>query len=676
MNRRKKSALFSATIASVGVVAGSLIALSSSTQAAELELSTMSLSEITTKISDDLEIPQETVSEALATKHIIAKITNDNVLKNDPLIISYRKVLKDYYVIEYSSAENAAIGYEKLKQTDGVKNVILNETIRASQTSVSNENMAWGVNTMKLNQYASELSSKTNVVTVAVLDTGIRSDHEAFTENSSMDRLSMNLAYDFVNEDSDPADDDGHGTMVSSVIVESTPNNVKVVPIKVMDENGEGELEDFVYGLDRVAGEVDVINMSLGWEQWQVVNADLVEAFDDLMQQVKDLGSISVAAAGNEKADTIDYPAAAPAVIAATSVNSSNSFSSSFSNHGSAADFAAPGQALILADFNSTNTYVTASGTSFSSPFVAAAVANVLVENPSYNQEQVYDYLKLNAEDLGVAGWDEYYGWGSLSFHVNRYADLTISDIAIPAGWVNEDVEITVNASSTAYNISKNNFAEGTITQTPKDWTAISTPAKTLAHKITVSKNGTYTIWMKNANNETASKSFTINKIDKSTPVVQTALKANDITEDGFKLSIAVIEEGSGISKIEWYYKLEEAEEYEVVIDEFEQDSASTSATTKSHSFTDLEPGDYNAYAVIYDFAGNSVTTGRLSFAVSAEGGEFGGEVLINENPEHPAATQAAANNPKTDSQNIVPISVAGGAFVLLGVMMAIRRRR
>ena len=677
MNRRKKSILFSATVASVGVVVGSLIALSSSTRAAELELSAMSLSDITTKISNDLEMPQDAVSEALETKHIIAKIADENILKNDPTIIKYRKALKDYYVIEYSTAKDAATGYETLKDSDGVKNVFLNETIKASQTSVSDENLAWGVKTMKLDQYASELSSKTNAVTVAVLDTGIRSDHEAFTENSTKDRLAMDLAYDFVNDDNDPTDDHGHGTMVSGVIVESTPNNVKVVPIKVLDNEGEGELEAFVYGLDRVAGKVDVINMSLGWERWQVVNADLVDAFDDLMKEVKDLGSISVAAAGNEEADTIDYPAAAPSVIAATSVNNANTFSTSFSNHGSAADFAAPGERLLLPDYNGTNTYVTASGTSFSSPFVASAVANVLVENPSYTQEQVYDYLKLNAEDLGDAGWDEYYGWGSLSFHVNKYADLTIGNINIPTDWVNEDLELTINVSSNAYNISKNNLSEGTITQTPATWTNISAPAKTLAHKVTISKNGTYTIWMKNANNETASKTFTVNKIDKAAPVVQTALKASDITEDGFKLSIAAIENGSGISKIEWYYKLEEDEDYEVVIDEFDAANASASATTKSHLFTNMEPGDYNAYAVIYDNAGNSVTSDRLSFAVSTEGGEFGGEVLVNENPEQPGATLTDAPvNPKTDNQGILSISFAGGAFVLLGAMIMVRRRR
>lgn len=678
MSRRKKSALFSVSIASVGLVAGSLLVLSNNTQAEQLEFSAMSLSEASEVLSKELKISKESVSEALATKQIIAKISDESILENDPTIVKYDRVLNGYYIIEYRTANEAATGYKELKNNDQAKNVILNQTLEVSATSVSSENLAWGVNTMKLNEYASDLSSKNNIITVAVLDTGIRADHEAFTENSLKDRLSMDLAYDFYNNDEYPDDDYGHGTMVAGVIAESTPNNVKIVPIKVGGgDTGSVPAASFVYGLDRVAGKVDIINMSFGWEQ-KDVSADFMAGVDDVMNQAKELGTISVAAAGNERANTIDYPAAAPAVISATSVGQTNTFSTRFSNHGSRADFAAPGENLILPDFNGTNTYVSANGTSFSSPFVAAAIANILVENPSYTQGQVYDYLKLNAEDLGEAGWDEYYGWGSLSFHVNRYADLTISNIAVPNDWVNEDVEISLNASSSAYNINKGVLGSGNILTTPTAWTDITTPAKTLSETITISENGTYTVWLKNSNNETASKSFEVSKIDKDAPVIQTALKASDITEDSFKLSIAVIENGSGIKKIEWKYKLDEDDKYTTVTDDFSSSagSASVLSTTKSHVFTNVESGEYNAYAIIYDYAGNSVTGDKLNFTISEEGGEFGGETLVDETQQPTATQTGATTNPKTDNQSVLPVSLAGGAFVLLGAAVAIRRRR
>lgn len=56
------------------------------------------------------------------------------------------------------------------------------------------------------------------------------------------------------------------------------------------------------------------------------------------------------------------------------------------------------------------NYYINIKGTSFSSPFLAAAIANIKMEYPSASQQEVFEYLKLNAEDLGDAGWDEYYG--------------------------------------------------------------------------------------------------------------------------------------------------------------------------------------------------------------------------------------------------------------------------
>ncbi|MDO4219677.1 MAG: Ig-like domain repeat protein, partial [Candidatus Saccharibacteria bacterium] len=185
-------------------------------------------------------------------------------------------------------------------------------------------------------------------------------------------------------------------------------------------------------------------------------------------------------------------------------------------------------------------------------------------------------------------------------------------------------------------------------------------------------------VWLKNSNNETASKSFEVSKIDKDAPVIQTALKASDITEDSFKLSIAVIENGSGIKKIEWKYKLDEDDEYTTVTDDFSSSagSASVLSTTKSHVFTNVESGEYNAYAIIYDYAGNSVTGDKLNFTISEEGGEFGGETLVDETQQPTATQTGATTNPKTDNQSVLPVSLAGGAFVLLGAAVAIRRRR
>ena len=696
MNRRKKSALFSATLAGVGLVAGSVIALTSNTHAAEeVNFDEMSVDDISEVISKSAEVPADSVSESLKTKTIIVDVPDVSVLENDPTIVKFERTLAGKYIVEYKTIEDTAKGYESISNADD-SSAILNLKIKGKRYKFTNGDaakQAWGVRTMKLDTYADSLESKTNTVTVAVLDSGINKDHIVFSESSQYDRLDFTHAYDFVNEDSDPKDDDSHGTMVAGVIAESTPKNVKIVPVKVLDENGDGDFVWLFSALTSVAGKVDIINMSLGIEQ-KDLSAAQMQYIDQEMAAAKAKGTILVAAAGNESANSIDYPAAAPACISATSVDSSNSFSSLFSNHGVRADFATPGQNLYLPAYNSNTEYFSDSnGTSFSSPFLAAAIANIKMEYPNASYNEVYEHLKLNAEDLGDPGWDEYYGWGSVSFHVNKYADLKINSVTVPTEWTNEDVTVTINASSSAYNIQKNVLGEGNIMTTPTAWANVTTAGKTIAEKKTVSKNGTYTIWLKNSNNETAYTTFAVNKIDKTKPALETNIKASEITEDSVTLSVSVNENESGLDRIDWYYKKADDEKYTKVSDTITSSSLSAMAVTKSHKLSDIEGGEYSAYAEIFDKAGNKVTSATITFTVEEDGEDVGGGPVVPETPTDPTPSDPGATetpegdtpkpvnggnvaNPKTDSQSILPVSVAGGAFLLAGAFVAIRRRR
>lgn len=696
MNRRKKSALFSATLAGVGLVAGSVIALTSNTHAAEeVNFDEMSVDDISEVISKSAEVPADSVSESLKTKTIIVDVPDVSVLENDPTIVKFERTLAGKYIVEYKTIEDTAKGYESFTKADD-SSAILNLKIKGNRFKFTGDKagaQAWGVRTMKLDTYADSLESKTNTVKVAVLDSGINKNHEVFSESSQYDRLDFSLAYDFVNDDNDPTDDDSHGTMVSGTIAESTPKNVKIVPVKVLDQNGDGDFIWLFNALASVAGKVDIINMSLGIEQ-KDLSTEAMQYIDQEMAAAKAKGSILVAAAGNESANSIDYPAAAPACISATSVNSSNQFSTEFSNHGVRADFATPGEDLTLPAYDDNEDYfIHVDGTSFSSPFLAAAIANIKMEYPSASYSEVYEHLKLNAEDLGNPGWDEYYGWGSVSFHVNKYADLKINSVTVPTEWTNEDVTVTINASSSAYNIQKSFVGEGTIVATPTAWTNLTTAGKTIAEKKTVSKNGTYTVWLKNSNNETAYKTFTVNKIDKTKPALETNIKASEITEDGVTLSVSVNENESGLDRIDWYYKKTGDNNYTKVTDTITSSSLSAMAVTKSHKLSDIEGGEYSAYAEIFDKAGNKVTSATITFTVKEDGEDVGGDPVVPETPTEPTPSDPGTTetpegdtpkpvnggnvaNPKTDSQSILPVSIAGGAFLLAGAFVAIRRRR
>ena len=98
--------------------------------------------------------------------------------------------------------------------------------------------MSWGVRRMGLDKLQEKLekSGKTlPEVRVAVLDTGLKKT------NRYLQGRYVDEGYNFIKNNTDYDDDQYHGTEVSGVIADGTSSNVKILPIKVMDENGDGK---------------------------------------------------------------------------------------------------------------------------------------------------------------------------------------------------------------------------------------------------------------------------------------------------------------------------------------------------------------------------------------------------------------------------------------------------
>lgn len=677
MKRRKKSILFPTTLAAAGLVAGSLIAIQNNINA--YDFSKMDLPEIANVLSKDIKtVDADAISEALETKSLIVATDNEDAL-GDSKCDSLRGVI---FVCHYDTVQETGAYFRALSENKDIDGVSLNYVLKLEQNnydefldysaSVKRIDLegyqAWGVRTMYLDRYADSLENKTNTLKVAVLDSGINASHLIFDDNGK-NRIDTSQSKNYLDPDNittNVNDDNGHGTMVSGVIVESTPRNVTIVPIKICDSAGGCPVVSILYGADYAAQlGVDVVNMSVGITQADVNKSEVVlNAFQSIFTDImNDGGPIYVAAAGNESLDTIDYPAAAPGVIAVTSVGQTNQFSTDFgegkgSNYGIRANFSAPGENLILPYMGSTTVMVNgASGTSFSSPFVASAVADILMENPNYTRDQVIEELKLNAEDLGGAGWDQYYGDGSVSFHVNKYADISFDGITIPSDWA-QSANVSIFASSTNYNITKYSLVSGNASRTvPSSWNNVGTAGKTVNESYAINKNGTYTLWYKNSNNEIKAKVFNVNNIDTASPTISTNLSASKVSDNSQKLSIGVNDTTSGLAKIEWYYKVGSGE-FQSVTDTY---TGETGAVTKTHTLTNLAPGSYTAMAKVYDRAGNMTPSNNVAFTVEAPADHITiGEISV---PTKWVNTDATVNvNVSSSISNITHSAVVSGA--------------
>ena len=221
-------------------------------------------------------------------------------------------------------------------------------------------------------------------VTAYIIDTGVAINHNEFGGRARH-------GWDFVGNDSDATDCNGHGTHVAGTIGGSTygvAKNVDVVGVRVLGCTGSGANSGVIAGINWVANNAtgpSVANMSLG--------GGISTATDNAVNNAVASGITFVVAAGNDNANACNYsPARAVNAITVGSTTRSDS-RSSFSNYGNCLDIYAPGSSIKSAWYNSNTATKTISGTSMASPHVAGVAALILQDNPSFTPAQVTNEL-------------------------------------------------------------------------------------------------------------------------------------------------------------------------------------------------------------------------------------------------------------------------------------------
>jgi subtilisin family serine protease len=218
-----------------------------------------------------------------------------------------------------------------------------------------------------------------------------------------------------------PYDDEGHGTVVSSIAAAETNNNLliagaapraKLMIVKVSSSDSIRS-SDLVEGIYYAAKNgADVLNMSLSGPTYS-------QAEMDALNFAISHGCLPVAAAGNDGTTGLFYPAAYKGVMGISSYGP-NRVISSFSNWGSFVDLSAPGEdvpAITPSYQQNLPSLALASGTSMSTPHVSAAAALTFSLQPELIGRTVEKLLIATAVDLGTVGLDDEYGYGAVNFY-------------------------------------------------------------------------------------------------------------------------------------------------------------------------------------------------------------------------------------------------------------------
>ncbi|MFZ3131523.1 MAG: S8 family serine peptidase [Desulfosporosinus sp.] len=276
-------------------------------------------------------------------------------------------------------------------------------------------------------------------MTIAIVDTGVDLNHPDLKGN-------LVSGYNAITDSGGSGagqDNNGHGTSVAGIAaaqlngvgVVGVAYAAKIMPIKVMDNTGEGADDIIAQGIVWAAEHgANIINLSLGSDTKTAVLGEAIK-------YARNKGALIFAAAGNYDPATqsnpgISYPASDPNVISVAAADEADKIDD-FSAFGPEIVLSAPGS-KILSDYwtKAGSTYAYADGTSMASPFAAGVAALIWSKHPDWTADQVRLALEKGAKDLGSPGRDEQYGYGRVdadqSLHIMDAAQSLSSPAKVP----------------------------------------------------------------------------------------------------------------------------------------------------------------------------------------------------------------------------------------------------
>lgn len=328
---------------------------------------------------------------------------------------------RNYHVIQFATPEDTEKAY---KIYSGSKNIIsvtpdkvykvtsevgVTEESSNKKSSIPDSLDSWGSKATGLydvKKYIETNLLNQNEFVIGVVDSGVYTENEFIKDR--IVRTYFNVATDGEeNNENDVDYGTGHGTNVSSIIVDNTPENVKIKNYRFIDGNNDATPVIAALAiLKAVEDEVDIINASFQTpDESGIFQAALNEAHN------KDI--LIICAAGNSNSyvelSENSLPAADENVITVSALGQFG-VPTNFTSYSHTVDVIAPGESMPVAD--GINNYYVADGTSFSAPMVSSLVAMMKILYPTYSNTEIEVKIESTASPTDLIAESDLFGYG------------------------------------------------------------------------------------------------------------------------------------------------------------------------------------------------------------------------------------------------------------------------
>lgn len=310
-------------------------------------------------------------------------------------------------VLFFSGIFQTGYAFEKeTSQQSGKKNAVNKDSNQSIKTAI--KEYTFGKN-------FSERKPQKKVI-IAVLDTGV-----ATNELRKLRNIDFMKGYNFCGSEEGGYDDNGHGTFITSWLVDTLSSLNKnigysIMPLKILDCDKKGTSRLISWGIRyAVLHGAKIINISCGAKNPS-------KEMEEAVRFAYENNVIVIASAGNYGDKKLLYPAGYEDYVISVGAVDSNNKKADYSNYGESLFITAPGgdkeNPVFALGFNkeAPETFCTVGkeGTSVSAAYVTAFVSYLVSEG--YNSpDKIKEMLIKSAIDLGAQGKDKYYGWGLIS---------------------------------------------------------------------------------------------------------------------------------------------------------------------------------------------------------------------------------------------------------------------